>query len=332
MARTARRCVRTCRRTCRTAPAEEHPSEAWSPYPSEAWSPRVAELPEPDTPELPRLSRLPDSSTRHAADHLLRPAAARRRTRLPTVLPIRRLRRPSVARQMGRAVALPAQPRPLWPRRTAHARRRLGPLALSERPDRLGAASSRQRHLRPAAVRAGPGRHQQRSPMHRPLCPARPPTARPTSRPTRSTTTCRTTPAPSMDVYGGKYLNPTQRPLIEWGMPLYLGGPVPPPSIDCGPTNPSLPRFYLYGDYRAAAAYNAQNGADQGVLANRLNLEWDLWLTVHRAVPHVHRPAPARQRFPARRVRRRRRRVLRRARLLRHRHRHARSSKATWAT
>jgi hypothetical protein len=74
-------------------------------------------------------------------------------------------------------------------------------------------------------------------------------------------------------------LNPTQRPLIEWGMPLYDTGPVPPPSDKCGPTNPTLPRFYLYGDYRAAAAYNSQNGSDKGVLANRLNLEWDLWLT-----------------------------------------------------
>jgi len=81
------------------------------------------------------------------------------------------------------------------------------------------------------------------------------------------------------EVYGGKYSNPTQRPLIEWGMPLYENGPVPPPSDRCGPTNPSLTRFYLYGDYRAAAAYNAQNGEDKGVLANRLNLEWDLWLT-----------------------------------------------------
>ncbi|MEX2307240.1 MAG: hypothetical protein WD738_06585 [Pirellulales bacterium] len=80
-------------------------------------------------------------------------------------------------------------------------------------------------------------------------------------------------------VYGGKYLNPVQRPLIEWGMPFYDTGPVPPPSTDCGPTNPSLPRFYLYGDYRAAAAYNAQNGGDKGVLAHRINLEWDLWLT-----------------------------------------------------
>lgn len=80
-------------------------------------------------------------------------------------------------------------------------------------------------------------------------------------------------------VYGDKYLNPTQRPWVEWGMPLYDTGPVPPPSEKCGPTNPSLPRFYLYGDYRSAIAYNAQNGSDKGVLANTLNLEWDLWLT-----------------------------------------------------
>jgi hypothetical protein len=80
-------------------------------------------------------------------------------------------------------------------------------------------------------------------------------------------------------IYGGKYLNPVQRPLIEWGMPLYLGGPVPPPSLDFGVTNPSVPRFYLYGDYRAGAAYNSQNGGDRNVLAHRINLEWDLWLT-----------------------------------------------------
>jgi hypothetical protein len=82
-----------------------------------------------------------------------------------------------------------------------------------------------------------------------------------------------------LNVYGGKYLTPTQRPLLELGMPLYETGPVPPPSLECGPTNPSLQRFYLYGDYRAAVAYNQQNGQDKGVLAHRLNLEWDYWLT-----------------------------------------------------
>ena len=90
---------------------------------------------------------------------------------------------------------------------------------------------------------------------------------------------CRTTRVPSKASTAASTSIPTQRPLIEWGMPLYDTGPVPPPSLDCGPTNPSLPRFYLYGDYRAAAAYNEQNGHDKGVLANRLNLEWDLWLT-----------------------------------------------------
>lgn len=86
-------------------------------------------------------------------------------------------------------------------------------------------------------------------------------------------------PCAEQGVYGDKHLNPTQRPLIEWGFPFYDTGPVPPPSLEFGPTNPSLPRFYLYGDYRTAAAYNDQNGVDKGVLAQRLNLEWDLWLT-----------------------------------------------------
>jgi hypothetical protein len=54
---------------------------------------------------------------------------------------------------------------------------------------------------------------------------------------------------------------------------------VPPPSHEFGVTNPSLPRFYLYGDYRAAAAFNDQGNRDLGVLAHRVNLEWDLWLT-----------------------------------------------------
>jgi hypothetical protein len=86
-------------------------------------------------------------------------------------------------------------------------------------------------------------------------------------------------------VYGGQYLNPVQRPLVEWGMPLYLNGPVPPPTLEFGPTNPSLKRFYVYGDYRLAAAYNNTTGDDQGVVANRLNLELDYWMT---ATERVH--------------------------------------------
>jgi hypothetical protein len=81
------------------------------------------------------------------------------------------------------------------------------------------------------------------------------------------------------DVYGGKYLNPVQRPLVELGMPLYLNGPVPPPTLEFGDTNPSLKRFYVYGDYRAGAAFNDVEGTDFGVLAQRINLELDFWLT-----------------------------------------------------
>lgn len=82
-----------------------------------------------------------------------------------------------------------------------------------------------------------------------------------------------------LGVYGDKHLNPTQRPLVELGMPLYDTGPVPPPSLDCGPTNPSLPRFYLYGDYRVAAAYNDPGTSVNPVIADRINLEADLWMT-----------------------------------------------------
>jgi hypothetical protein len=86
-------------------------------------------------------------------------------------------------------------------------------------------------------------------------------------------------------VYGGNYLNPVQRPLVEWGMPLYLNGPAPPPSLEFGATNPSVKRFYVYGDYRLAATYNNTKGDDAGIVANRLNLELDYWFT---ATERIH--------------------------------------------
>jgi hypothetical protein len=81
-----------------------------------------------------------------------------------------------------------------------------------------------------------------------------------------------------LDIYGGKHDVPTQRPLVEWGFPFYPNGPIPPSGHQLGITNPTQPKFYIYGDYRAAAAYN-DNGIDKGFLAHRLNLDWDLWLT-----------------------------------------------------
>ena len=125
-----------------------------------------------------------------------------------------------------------------------------------------------------------------------------------------------------LGVYGDKYLNPTQRPLVEWGFPLYDTGPVPPPSLDCGPTNPSLPRFYVYGDYRAAVAYNEQNDDSKVVLANRLNLEWDLWLTSTERFHMFTGPLQRGNDFQRVEINNGEYRVLRRTRLLRRQHRH----------
>jgi hypothetical protein len=78
-----------------------------------------------------------------------------------------------------------------------------------------------------------------------------------------------------LDVYGGKHLNCTQRPWVECFTPLYGPGPWPP-SYDClGPTNLVRPKFYVYGDYRVAAANNNNVANAQSVIANRLNLDFD---------------------------------------------------------
>ncbi len=80
-------------------------------------------------------------------------------------------------------------------------------------------------------------------------------------------------------VYNGKQEVPTQRPLVEWGMPFYGPGPWAIGSEVLGPTNLVVPKFYVYGDYRAALAQNDLVNEEQTVLAHRLNLELDYWIT-----------------------------------------------------
>ena len=80
-------------------------------------------------------------------------------------------------------------------------------------------------------------------------------------------------------IYNDKYEVPTQRPLIEWGVPFYGSGDLPVPSERFGATNLSSPRFYVYGDYRVGFAQNELVDEEKTVLAHRLNLELDLWLT-----------------------------------------------------
>ncbi|WP_144996561.1 hypothetical protein [Polystyrenella longa] len=78
--------------------------------------------------------------------------------------------------------------------------------------------------------------------------------------------------------YASKYLNPTQRPWLEFGRGLYRYGPIPESSTILGETNLLSPSFLLYGDYRMGMGY-IKNGDDKGVIANRLNLDFDLKLT-----------------------------------------------------
>jgi hypothetical protein len=263
--------------------AAEYPSEPWSPYPSEPWSPPVAEQPEPASSEFP----IPNSPL---------PAAA------PPTAPV--FAEPPLDDALCKIDAPQSSSMPLFDRGP--------PIEIAQAPSHFLPSLGRHGLVAPHAA----GIESVHSPLFLDPEPweapveveslfappestlAEPrPTGEECDAPCNGRRSARGTyssedfaPDPIYDampynacaeqsVYGGKYLNPTQRPLVELGMPLYQSGPVPPPSAHCGETNPSLPRFYVYGDYRAAAAYNDQNGRDVGVLAHRLNLEWDLWLT-----------------------------------------------------
>ncbi|MAT69993.1 MAG: hypothetical protein CMJ58_10775 [Planctomycetaceae bacterium] len=82
-----------------------------------------------------------------------------------------------------------------------------------------------------------------------------------------------------LGIYGGKHLNPNQRPAIELFTPLYDTGPWAPSGTCLGVTNPTHPKFYVFGDFRTAVAYNQNVANGQTVWANRLNLDIDFWLT-----------------------------------------------------
>lgn len=79
--------------------------------------------------------------------------------------------------------------------------------------------------------------------------------------------------------YSDKREVKAQRPLIEWGLPLYKPGPIPVSKEWFGPTNLVQPKFYVYGDYRVAIAQNDLVGREETVLAHRLNLDIDFSLT-----------------------------------------------------
>ena len=87
------------------------------------------------------------------------------------------------------------------------------------------------------------------------------------------------------DIYGGKYMNPTQRPLLEIGQRLYWYGPLQRKPNLLGDANPISPQLLIFGDARAAIAANKNGRTDKGLAAWRLNLDVDLKLT---ATERIH--------------------------------------------
>jgi hypothetical protein len=86
-------------------------------------------------------------------------------------------------------------------------------------------------------------------------------------------------PAAEMNVYQGKQLYPTQRPLIEWGRPWYERGQLSPSKSFMGFHNPIDPRFIVFGDSRLGVASNKNVSGSNSLLAWQTNLFFDLKLT-----------------------------------------------------
>lgn len=93
-----------------------------------------------------------------------------------------------------------------------------------------------------------------------------------------------------LDIYGGKRAMPVTRPLLEWGRTIYQNGPLQPGGHGFGEKNPTQHQFAVYGDWRAAVAYNDNGGPEVASVATRLNLDLDYKLTSTERVHAFLRP------------------------------------------
>lgn len=92
-------------------------------------------------------------------------------------------------------------------------------------------------------------------------------------------------PEKQVAIYGGKHPNPTARPLLELGRPLYAYGPFQPAPTILGEKNPLFWHFMVYGDWRTAVASNDNGAKEVSTVASRLNLDIDMKLT---ATERIH--------------------------------------------
>lgn len=88
-----------------------------------------------------------------------------------------------------------------------------------------------------------------------------------------------------LEIYGGKSRQTFPRPLIELGREIYREGPLQPSGTGLGITNPTIDQFAIYGDVKAAIAYNDNGAAEIGQAAMQLNLDIDYKFT---ATERIH--------------------------------------------
>lgn len=88
-----------------------------------------------------------------------------------------------------------------------------------------------------------------------------------------------------LEIYGDKRVIQTPRPLLEAGRAIYESGPFTQSGTVLGALNPSFNQFAIYGDWKAAVAYNDNGAVEQGVVATQLNLDIDYKFT---ATERIH--------------------------------------------
>ncbi len=98
-------------------------------------------------------------------------------------------------------------------------------------------------------------------------------------------------PKEQVNIYGGKSAVDTQRPILEFGTPLYDVGPLGQGTNLLGQKNLVFGHLYAFGDWRTAVAYNDNgNGDEVGQIATRLNLDVDLGLTATERLHALFQP------------------------------------------
>lgn len=87
-------------------------------------------------------------------------------------------------------------------------------------------------------------------------------------------------PYGQINIYEGKTLNATQRPLLEIGRPWYQLGQLSEGYDFLGKHNPVTPQLIVFGDFRTAYASNKQaDGTSDSLISTEWNMNWDLRLT-----------------------------------------------------